>query len=83
MKTYRHCYCESKHRTYETKAKCLWKRQYWIDGDGPYALLAHCRVLTITLHKTQESAEADKELIDRTACGGMCNKRHEIIKIDF
>jgi hypothetical protein len=56
-----------------------WRRARTVDGDGPFALLAHCRVLTITLHETSESAEKDKAMIDNVGCGGCCYKRHEII----
>lgn len=81
MKTYRQHYCDRKHRTYSTLAKCLWKRACWIDGNGEYALLAHCRVLTVSLWTNLADAEASKRMIDGSACGGQCYRRHEIIKI--
>lgn len=83
VKTYQHCYCDKTHRSYATKAKCLWKRAYWITGDGPYAVLAWCRVLTVTLHNTADDAQAAKRWIDETACGGRCHRSHEIIRINF
>lgn len=80
-KTYRQHNCTAKHRTYLATAKCMWLRAEWVAGEGPYALLAHCRVLTVTLYKNAEAAEKQKKTIDTTACGGMCNSRHEIIQI--
>lgn len=80
-KKYRQHYCSSSHRSYRTMAKCMWKRAVWVTGEGPFAVLAHCRVLSVTLHKTPEAAEAAKKTIDSTACGGACNGRHEIVEV--
>ena len=66
---------------YRAIAKRRYKRIEWITGSGPFALLAHCRVLTITLWKTKEEAEICKKRIDETACGGMCNRNHEIVDL--
>jgi hypothetical protein len=78
---YRRHYCGAKHRTYRTLAQCIWKRAVWIDGEGPYALLARCRRLTVTLHETAEAAEESKEQIDATGCGGGCHKDHMIVQL--
>jgi hypothetical protein len=76
------CYCGRRHQSYRTLAKCKWPRAEWIRGDGRYALLAHCRVLTVALHQTHESAEKSKQVIDTSACGGHCHNNHEIIDLD-
>jgi hypothetical protein len=75
------CRCGKQHRSYWTLAKCLWPRAIWDGGNGPYALLAHCDVLTVSLHKTLESALDSKRQIDWTACGGRCRRDHEIVRI--
>jgi hypothetical protein len=80
-KLYRSHNCTANHRTHRAMAKCIWKRAEWITGDGPYALLAHCRVLTVTLHQRPETAEAGRQTIDETACGGACYGKHEIIQL--
>jgi hypothetical protein len=66
---------------WETKAKKKWgKKAAWIHGDGQFALLAPCRVLTVTLWPTLEEATKEKERIDQGACGGQCNPaRHSIV----
>jgi hypothetical protein len=80
MKTYRYCYCESAHRTYRTLAsRCLWPRAAWVRGEGAYALLAHCRALTVTLHKTYTDAIDALAAIDSHGCGGRCTGEHEVI----
>lgn len=44
----------------------------WIDGDGPFALIAPCRDLSVSLWQTREDAEQSKAGIDRSGCGGGC-----------
>lgn len=85
MKTYRSHYCDARHRTYRTTAKCLWPRAYWIAGDGPYATTARCRphVLTVELWPTREAAEAAMRAIGASGCGGACVRRHELIRLHF
>jgi hypothetical protein len=81
VKTYRRHGCERRHRTYLTLAKCIWRRAGWIAGEGPFAVLAWCRVLTVTLHATHDGALESKRIIDLSACGGRCTGRHEIIRL--
>lgn len=83
MKIYQEHYCQSKHRTHRTTAKCLWPKACWISGNGPYASLAWCRVLTVQLYKNLESAVAAQQMIAATGCGGACYNRHEIIVLNF
>jgi hypothetical protein len=80
-KVYRRHRCQRRHRTYRAFANCVWPRAEWILGEGPFALLAHCSVLTVTLHTTLESAENDKRMIDGGACGHACHGDHEIIEL--
>jgi hypothetical protein len=65
----------------KAKRKCG-KTAEWITGNGRYALLAHCRVLTVTLWPTMEAAEVCKKRIDETACGGKCVRDHEILDLE-
>jgi hypothetical protein len=67
--------------TYRQMAKKRWPKACWIDGDGGWALLAHCRVLSVSLWPTREEAEKSKAGIDRTGCGGCCANRHEIVHL--
>jgi hypothetical protein len=75
-------HCGRNHRKWSTVAACLWRHAGWISGEGPWAVLAHCNEhLTITLHKTLDSAERSKKLIDGGACGGKCSNAHEIVRL--
>ena len=82
-KIYRRHNCDRKHRTFQTLAKCVWPKAYWTTGEGPFALLAWCGDLTVTLWSTAEEVEQQKVVIDKTACGHACTRRHEIIKLEF
>lgn len=83
MKVYRQHRCSKTHRKYLAMAKCIWPRAEWISGNGPYALLARCRVLTVTLHQEEDSALRYKAMIDSTGCGGMCVQDHEIVRLEL
>ena len=64
------------------EAKRRWgKKAVWIDGDGQFALLAWCKVLTVTLWSTRAKTEEQKKVIDELACGGGCTGNHEIIDL--
>jgi hypothetical protein len=79
MKTYRRHNCTRQHKTYHAFAKCTFRRAVWVIGDGPYATLAWCRSLSVMLHETEHEAEISLEMINHTACGGLCNGRHELV----
>jgi hypothetical protein len=61
--------------------RCAISRAAWIDGTGDYALIAWCRVPTVTLWGELTAAEQQKAIIDRTGCGGRCSGRHEIVRV--
>ena len=70
-------------RTGQEEARKRWPKAEWICGRGRYALLAHCWVLTVSLHETRAAAEKQKEWIDKGGCGGCCSKRHEIVELNL
>lgn len=82
MKTYRRHNCTRTHRTWTTFAKCIWPRALWIHGDGAYASVARCgRGTTVQLCQTTADAHEMKQLVDDTGCGGLCQRRHEVIRL--
>lgn len=83
MKTYCQHRCTRTHRSYRAAARCMWPRACWISGDGPYALLAHCDVLTITLWPTAGKAFSTYQWLAGFKCGHLCTGRHEVIKIEL
>jgi hypothetical protein len=65
-----------------TIAKKKWGKQAEsIEGEGRYAVLARCGLLTINLCPTIEEAEEQKRFIDEIGCGGRCSKRHEVVDL--
>lgn len=81
MKTYRNHRCTSQHRTPRAFVKCAIKRLEWVQGDGHLALIAWCKVPTVTLHTDMATALSAKQMIDGTGCGGRCQNRHEIVQV--
>jgi hypothetical protein len=85
FKLYRQHNCDRRHRTYLAMAKCIWPRANWIaeaeDGEGPFAVLARCRGLSVSLWSTAERAQEVKERIDRIGCGGFCGRNHEVVEL--
>lgn len=81
MKMYRNHRCESQHRTERTFIKCAIGRLAWVHGIGDLALIAWCRVPTVTLHSDAANAKKAMEVIDGTGCGGRCTGRHEIVRV--
>ena len=62
--------------------KRIWGRKVaWIEGEGRYALISWCRVLTVMLFHTWGEAEERKRFIDEIGCGGCCIKKHYIIDL--
>ena len=56
-------------KSWRAEARRRWgKEAEWITGNGQFALLAWCRVLTVTLWPTRAEAEEQKEFIDKYAC---------------
>jgi len=79
MKTYRRHGCDRRHRTAATFMRCAIPNAEWIDGEGEWALIAWCRVPTVTLWPDQTSAQ---DALDRLGpCGGFCHRRHEVVHV--
>ena len=68
--------CGSRHQTYQATARCRWKRAAWVKGDGMWALLAHCRGLSVSLHSTGPSTRG-QAAIDQYA-GRRVHRRHGV-----
>ena len=69
--------------TYNGKARKRWRGAEWISGSGRWATLAHCNVLTVQLHETEEKAIKAKQLIDGGGCGGFCYKDHSMVDMEL
>jgi hypothetical protein len=82
VKVYRRPNCARRYRSYSTLAKCVWPRAAWIAGQGPFAVVAWCDVLTVTLHQDHAAALEAKRITDASACGGRCTGRHEIVRLE-
>lgn len=62
--------CTVRHTTYTAMARCIWRKLFEGDGDGPFAAFwSRSRHFKITLHETYEEAAAPYEDYARGACG--------------
>jgi hypothetical protein len=66
---------------WKRRARRRWRRTCWITGDGPYAVVAHCREVSVSLHHTQENADECLRSLARSGCGGACVMDHEIVDL--
>lgn len=80
--TYRRHNCARAHRSYRTFAKCVWPRAAWISGTGAFAVVAYCRVTTITLHANANAAQEALATINATGCGGRCSRHHKLLRLE-
>ena len=76
-----------RHKDLRTLALCIfdWGRMpedkaEWVVGEGEWATLAWCRVLTVTLWPTFEKAASALATIEG-GCGGYCHQDHEIVRL--
>ena len=76
-----HHRCDRRHRSEATFIKCAIPKLEWVSGSGPYAVVAWCRVPTVTLWESYSEALRAKHAIDWRACGGKCSRKHQIVRI--
>ena len=53
----------------------------WVTGEGPFALVEPCRVLTIQLFPTRDEALMAKFLVDGAGCGDGCLQDHRLVNL--
>lgn len=70
--------------SYQLRAGRKFRSAVWIEGDGPFALVAECRHLTVKLYPTEDRARAVMRSINSTGCGGQCwrGDAHYIYNLD-
>lgn len=71
-----------KGQNYRKRAKTLWPVTCWIEGHGRYAVVAYCRITSVSLHRDLDQAKASLAYINYYACGGMCIHDHEIVDLE-
>ncbi len=74
-------HCRRRHLTWRAFAECAWPGAAWIEGEGRWASVAWCRDLTVQLFDSLDDAIAAQDAIDRKACGGACERRHELVEL--
>jgi hypothetical protein len=80
-KVYTQHRCSHRHRMERTFLTCAFPRAAWVSGRGPFAVMAWCGPLTVTLWPTMADAKGAMTQIDTYACGHLCVGRHEIVRV--
>lgn len=71
--------CGRTHRGYQSLAECMWPAVAYVIGDGPFAVLAHCDMFTVSLYETSTEARRRARALEANGCGKTCEGRHELI----
>ena len=74
--------CGRRHRTADAWVQCRFGKPLWTEGRGRYASVSLCHGdVTVIFFSTREDAEQAKRVIDNTACGGCCRRRHFVMEL--
>lgn len=76
-----HCRTHTKHRSSRARALCEWPRAHWVSGEGEWALIAQCGVLTVRLHPSWESATSERADLDKRGCCHQCRHDHAVARL--
>lgn len=71
-------HCGRTHRGFQSLAECIWPDAAYITGDGPYALVAHCDMLSVALYGTAVEAGDARRRLASVGCGRTCKRRHQL-----
>lgn len=71
-------HCGRTHRGFQSLAECIWPEAAYITGDGPYALVAHCDMLSVALYETATEAGDARRRLSTVGCGRTCERRHQL-----
>lgn len=89
VKTWRNHWCQRQHRSETTFIECvIGKRLCWVIGVGRFATISWCdgrrraRYVTVILHEDVDDARKAKAAMDSTGCGGRCQRKHDLVRID-
>ncbi len=80
---YRRCR-RHRHRTFNAESRCLFRYAAWVSGEGQWATLAGCGVLTIILHRSEHQSRLALGFIETCGCGHRCPaskslQRHRLV----
>jgi hypothetical protein len=71
--------CGRTHHGYQSLAECTFPDAAYVTGDGPYALVARCDMLSVALYETEAEVRRRRKRLETTGCGRACEHRHEVV----
>jgi len=74
--------CGRTHHCWQAVAECTWPDAAFVTGDGPFALVARCDMVSIALYETAHEVQRRWKRMDTIGCGRRCEHRHEVVVLD-
>jgi hypothetical protein len=74
--------CGRTHHCWQSLAECRWPEAAFVTGDGPFALVARCDMVSVALYETAHEAARRWKRMDTVGCGRGCDHRHEVVELD-
>jgi len=73
--------CGRTHHGYQSLAECCWPEAAYLTGDGPFAVLARCGLLSVSLYPTRDEAQRRLRRLVADGCGRGCEGRHDLVDL--
>ena len=76
-------HCGRRHQAYPALANCIWPHAAWVSGNGAFACLEWCGVVSVSLHPDLAAAQLALAKVDQDGCCSRCTGRHELVRLAF
>lgn len=73
--------CGRTHHGYQSLAECCWPDAAYVTGDGPYALVATCEMVSVALYDSESEARRRRSRLDTVGCGRGCERHHDLFDL--
>ena len=73
--------CGRTHHGYQSLAECRWPEAAFVTGDGPWALIAKCDMVSVALYESREEARRRRKRLDTVGCGRTCDGLHDVVDL--
>ena len=73
--------CGRTHHGYQSLAECRWPEAAFVTGDGPWALVARCDMVSVALYATRDEARRRRKRLDTVGCGRGCEGQHDVVEV--
>lgn len=74
--------CGRTHHCWQSLAECTWPEAAFVTGEGPFALVARCGMVSVALYATAAEARRRWKRMDTVGCGRGCVHHHDVVHLD-